>query len=105
MPVDVQEPNEFESENMLKTARMFEAVGSGLGSTELYEVMLQVRRLGEDPVHALKSVRFFGKFFGMFADYYVFECVPQEPAAAEPESESGAALPMLGAGRAQVDNK
>lgn len=88
--MEVQEPNAFESEDMLKTAQMFEAVGSGLGSTELYEVMLQVRRLGEDPDHNLKSVRFFGKMFGLFADYYVFEGVPNEPAPAEEESEEGA---------------
>jgi hypothetical protein len=38
-------------------------------------------------------VRFFGKFFGSHADYYVFECTlkspPDEPEAAAMLSEAG----------------
>ena len=87
MPVKVDEPNTFASEDLVQAANMLEAVGAGMDSQEMYRVMLQLKRLGEDPELKLKSVRFFGKMLGTFADYYIFEA---EPAAQEPESDTGA---------------
>ncbi len=35
--------------------------------------MLAVKKLGEDGKRSVQTVRFFGKFLGLQADYYVFE--------------------------------
>ena len=94
MPVTFDEPNAFESEDLLQHAIMLDAVGAGLDMEEMVRVSLQLKRLGQDPQAKLKSVRFFGKFFGMYADYYVFEGVPKgAPPAAE--SEEGALPPSM----------
>jgi radial spoke head protein 4/6 len=92
MPVSFEEPNTYTSEDMTRSAAMFEALGVGLDAQEMYQVTLQLKHRGEDPAAKLQSVRFFGKFFGMFADYYVFEGTPKNPAPVKAESADGAAL-------------
>ena len=58
----------------------------GLGRAEMYAAMLAVKKLGEDTTRNVATVRFFGKFFGLYADYYVFETTlkdaPEIPEAA-----------------------
>lgn len=76
-PEEVIPPNEYEVDNVLAHAAMFSAVGIGFGTTEWYHIMLSMKRLGEDPVKKLQSIRFFGKFYATSADYYVFECIPK----------------------------
>jgi len=77
-PEEVEPPNEFETENVLADAAMFGAVGVGFTQTEWYNIMLTIKQLGEDPVKLVKTLRFFGKFFGIQNDYYVFEATLQE---------------------------
>lgn len=96
-PEEVEPPNEFETENVLADAAMFGAVGVGFTQTEWYNIMLTIKQLGEDPVKGVKTLRFFGKFFGIKRDYYVFEAtLNEEPEPAEegdpntmPPEESG----------------
>ena len=60
-------------------AALFGLVGAGLGDSEVYRIALAARRLGEHPQHGVATLRFFGKFFGRAADYYVFEAAMREP--------------------------
>lgn len=90
MPIAVHEPNAFECDNMAHLRHMLEAVGQGLSAQEMYGAMLQMKRLGEDPSLALARVRFFGKVFGIFADYYVFEADSKERRAEAAETSEGA---------------
>eukprot|EP00877_Chromochloris_zofingiensis_P003995 jgi/Chrzof1/13597/Cz08g03200.t1 len=83
-PVDVDTPNEYECEDILQDATLFDGLGVGLGRAEMMNVMLAAKKLGEDPKRAVATVRFFGKFLGTHADYYVFETTLQIPPE-EPE--------------------
>lgn len=78
---------QFECEDVWADAQLFDALGVGLGLDEMYNVMLAVKRLGEDPSKGVATVRFMGKFLGLAADYYVFETTlnepPEEPDAGE----------------------
>jgi len=90
-PEALPEPNVFVTEDVVADGNLFAAVGAGLGSVEMYKVMLAMKKLGEDPEKALATVRFFGKFLGTGGDYYVFEATlktPTEPAASEEEDPS-----------------
>ena len=87
----VEPPNEFDTEDLLSGAALLESVGCGLGMKEMYNVMLAVKALGEDPVVKVSTVRFFGKFFGINANYYVFETTLKEPSDAD--EETGDAVP------------
>jgi hypothetical protein len=68
---------------------MLESIGEAMTPEELYGVMLQLKHLGEDPDYKLDDLRFFGKFFGLFRNYYVFEGTPKQRPAAVNESEPG----------------
>ena len=83
----VDPPNEFETEDLMSGAALLESVGCGLGMKEMYNVMLALKALGEDPSAKVATVRFFGKFFGISADYYVFETTLKEPADAAEEAD------------------
>ena len=85
-PVDP--PNEFETEDLMSGAALLESIGCGLGMKEMYNVMLALKSLGEDPSAKVATVRFFGKFFGISANYYVFETTLKEPNAGSEEAES-----------------
>jgi radial spoke head protein 4/6 len=74
---------QYECEDILNDAHLLDSLGVGLGRREMYGVMLAVKQLGEDPKRAVSTVRFFGKFLGIFADYFVFETTLQNP----PEEE------------------
>lgn len=78
-PEEAVPPNDFETENVLADAALYEAVGLGLGKSEMYGVMLALKKLGEDPEKKLATVRFFGKMLGTGGDYYVFESTLTEP--------------------------
>lgn len=86
-PMEATPPNDFETENVVADAAMYDALGLGLSRGEMYGVMLAMKRLGEDPEKKLATVRFFGKMLGTTADYYVFESTLKEPAPA-PEGET-----------------
>lgn len=64
---------QFEADDIIGDAALFDALGVGLGKHEMYNAALAVKKLGEDPKRSVATVRFFGKFFGLHADYYVFE--------------------------------
>lgn len=78
-PIEAEPPNAYETENVLADAALYEAVGLGLGKSEMYGVMLALKKLGEDPEKKLATVRFFGKMLGTGGDYYVFESTLTEP--------------------------
>jgi hypothetical protein len=52
-------------------------------------VRLLMKKLGEDPDLQLQNIRFFGKFFGIYHDYYVVEAVPSNPPQAHVETVEG----------------
>ncbi|PNW83461.1 hypothetical protein CHLRE_05g242550v5 [Chlamydomonas reinhardtii] len=76
-PIDPDAPNEFECEDVEGDGDLLDGLGVGLGRQEMYAAMLAVKRLGEDAKRGVSTVRFFGKFFGTQADYYVFETTLQ----------------------------
>ncbi len=82
--------NEFESEDIVGDATMYQAVGLGLSLSEMYGVMLAVKRLGEEPKRNCGSVRFFGKVLGTNGDYYVFETSIKEHEPEDPPPETPA---------------
>jgi hypothetical protein len=79
---------QYEADDVVGDGNLFDALGVGLGRMEMYNVALAVKRLGEDPKRSVATVRFFGKFFGLHADYYVFETTlkdsPEVPEAPGP---------------------
>ncbi|GLC46426.1 putative splicing factor, arginine/serine-rich 4 [Pleodorina starrii] len=81
-PYPADPPNEFECENMSGASMVLDCLGVGLGREVGLNVALAAKRIGEDPKLAVKSVRFFGKFMGLYADYYVFEVAFKEGAKA-----------------------
>ena len=89
MPVRLRQPNAYECEDVISAGQMFEAVGVALSSEEMYGVALQVKRLGQDPKLKLKAIRFFGKFFGLHGDYYVFQATPTTTPAFAAETQEG----------------
>ena len=83
-------PPQFDSESVAGASVVMDSLGVGLGREEMVNVALTIKRLGEDPKAAAASVRFFGKFLGLYSDYYVFEVLykkaPEVPdAAGEPQ--------------------
>jgi radial spoke head protein 4A len=82
-------PKQYECEDIQGDAALFESLGVGLGRREMVDVALAAKRLGQDPRRGVATVRFFGKFLGTHADYYVFETTLQNPPA-EPEEQPGA---------------
>lgn len=72
-------------------AQLLDAIGVGLGRQEMYNIMLAVKKLGEDPTRGVSSVRFFGKFLGLYSDYYVYETTLQQMPEEEEQPESGEA--------------
>eukprot|EP00951_Prasinocladus_malaysianus_P028269 scaffold257073_cov49-Prasinocladus_malaysianus.AAC.1 len=99
-PREADAPNEFECEDVWRDAQLFDALGVGLGLDEMYNVMLAVKRLGEDPAKGIATVRFMGKFLGITADYYVFETTMNDPPeeAEEGELPDGVAPMEVGSG-------
>jgi len=99
-PREAEAPNEFECEDCWRDAQMFDALGVGLGLDEMYNVMLGVKRLGEDPTKGIATVRFMGKFLGLYSDYYVFETTMNDPPeeAEEGELPEGQAPMEVGTG-------
>ncbi|MCO5578725.1 hypothetical protein L7F22_032570 [Adiantum nelumboides] len=62
--------------DFLSESNYFEAVGVGVGRTESYYIVLASRQLSTKP--RISKVRFFGKFFGLHGNYYVFETNKQQ---------------------------
>lgn len=75
---------------MMKLSWMLDQLGVGLNEEEVYSVQLQLKNLGENPDNKLKHVRFFGKVYGIYKNYYIFEATPEQPAAAIAETDEGA---------------
>eukprot|EP00798_Chlamydomonas_sp_ICE-L_P031212 gene31212-6361_t len=85
-PIEAETPNDYQSEDVLYDAALLDALGVGVGREEMYNVSVAVKALGECPKRKIATVRFFGKFYGLHADYYVFEttlknapAIPQAP--------------------------
>ncbi|GMH45997.1 hypothetical protein BSKO_13961 [Bryopsis sp. KO-2023] len=98
-PVDVEAPNEYECEDVVGDSNLFESVGVGLGQNDMYNVMLMVKQLGEDPKKGVATVRFFGKFLGLYADSYVFETtLRDQPEEEEAKLAEGEVPPEVGNG-------
>eukprot|EP00775_Hariotina_reticulata_P011489 gene11489-11632_t len=79
-------PTPYECEDVLGDAMLLDALSVGLGRAEMMDVAAAVKKLGEDPRKAVATVRFFGKFLGTHADYYVFETTLKSPPE-EPEQK------------------
>ena len=60
-PIPPTAPNDYETENILHQASMYEAAGVGLSRSEMYGVMLCLKKLGENPDNNIDTVRFFGE--------------------------------------------
>eukprot|EP00210_Caulerpa_lentillifera_P007584 g7244.t1 len=81
-PFEITPPNEYECNDILGDGALLEALGVGLPREEMYEVALMSKLLGEDPSQSVSTIRFFGKFYGLERNYYVFETTLKE----EPET-------------------
>jgi hypothetical protein len=57
---------------------MLPLCGIGVPKNEMLEVLLVMKRLGGDAAKNIKELRFFGKFFTLKGQYYVFECSMNE---------------------------
>ncbi|CAG9467505.1 unnamed protein product [Pedinophyceae sp. YPF-701] len=90
---DTEPPNDFECEDVMQHAHMLDLVGCGLNRTEMYGVMMAMRKLGEDPNIKAATVRFFGKILGTHADYYVFETTLKEAPGGEDEALAPGEVP------------
>jgi hypothetical protein len=86
---------QYECEDILRDADLFDALGVGLGRADMMAVSLAAKKLGEDPKKGVATVRFFGKFLGTHADYYVFETTLQTPPEI-PEQTLGEFKPLEG---------
>ncbi|KAJ9471854.1 Flagellar radial spoke protein 4 [Diplonema papillatum] len=87
------EPEEEEPEDkgeladVTREQEVFNSVGMGLPAAEAYRLMVSLKRLlDREP---LKSVRFFGKIFGIRGDYHVAEAEVDPEREAEPAEEAG----------------
>jgi len=72
--------------NLMETAQFFEDNCVGLGREETFRIFLSLKTLSES--HPLKTVRFWGKIFGIESNYLVAEAEykeGEEPRAPEPE--------------------
>jgi len=58
--------------NCLHLAYIFEQAGIGIGREDMFRMFLAMKQLTRD--YALVSIRFWGKLFGIDANYYVVEC-------------------------------
>ncbi|KAG0603721.1 hypothetical protein M758_10G116300 [Ceratodon purpureus] len=72
---------------MLMDSVFFDACGCGIGRMDTYLVILALKQLGDDPKFGVETVRFFGKFFGINNNYYVFEGTAKEGAEGDEEEE------------------
>ncbi|GLI63341.1 hypothetical protein VaNZ11_006263 [Volvox africanus] len=113
-PYPADPPNEFEVENMSGAAMVLDCLGVGLGRETGINIALAAKRIGEDPKLAVKSVRFFGKFLGLYADYYVFEvafkgrsdaAAPAAPAPAEGQANAAPAADTAGTAAPEVPSE
>lgn len=97
-PIASEPPNDYVGQDVAGDALLFDAVGVGLGVSEMYGVMLAQKKLGDEPATGIATIRFFGKFFGLYSDYYVFETtlktkpeIPSAPESSTPyEANTGA---------------
>ncbi|KAF5843246.1 radial spokehead-like protein [Dunaliella salina] len=94
-PIESEATNDYEAEDVVGNGRLFDALGVGLGTHEMYNIALTLKKLGEDPKRGVQNVRFFGKFFGLYADYYVFETtindmptIPEAPEGSVPYEDN-----------------
>jgi radial spoke head protein 4A len=55
MPMDA--PNEYNTDDILGAAGLFEALGAGLGRGEMADIALAAKRLGQDPRRGVATVR------------------------------------------------
>jgi len=79
-------------------AAYLEWAGVSLGRTETFRLHQALKRLAnEQPV---RQLRFFGKFLGLNADYYVAECLqdPEEEGEEDAKDGSGTTLEPAGTG-------
>ena len=77
---------------MNKLSWIMDQLGVALSEEELYGVQLQLKKLGETPDCKLKHVRFFGKAYGIYKNYYVFEGTPEQPTPTTQETAEGTGL-------------
>ncbi|KAG2495962.1 hypothetical protein HYH03_005892 [Edaphochlamys debaryana] len=99
-PFEADLPNDYECENMTAAATVLDCLGVGLGRELGTNLALAAKRIGEDPKLGVKTVRFFGKFLGLYSDYYVFEVTFKKPAEPEKAPAPAAADKGQEAGKA-----
>ncbi len=80
---------------MLAAGTVLDCLGVGLGRETAISIALAAKRIGEDPKAAVRTVRFFGKFLGLYSDYYVFE-VAYKAKPATTEQPEGALMRARG---------
>jgi len=93
-------PADFETENLVADAAMFEAAGVGLSAGEMYGVMLAIKRLGGNEDNKVDTARFFGKILGTGADYYVFETHLKDYEKGEEKEPAEGEIPAEASGEA-----
>merc|ERR1719376_1220852 len=77
--------------NVMELAANFEQAGIGLGKEEMFRILLSLKHLID--AYPLQTVRFWGKIFGLHANYIIAEVMyregEEEDEAEEEEEEKG----------------
>lgn len=74
--------------NLMELNYYFEQAGVGLGREETFRIWLSLKQLVDK--HALESIRFWGKVFGIEQNYYIAEVQFQEGKDDDGEAEAEA---------------
>jgi radial spoke head protein 4A len=83
--MEADEEVEIPFPNLMEIMSYFEQGGIGLGKDETYRIFLALKQLTKD--HPLSSVRFWGKIYGIEANYIIAEAEYQEGQGEEDEEE------------------
>eukprot|EP00892_Ulva_mutabilis_P000881 jgi/Ulvmu1/10794/UM069_0028.1 len=95
---EVPEPGEytfFEPEDPEEGLRLLSPCGAGVPKLEVTQILLTMKQLGGSDDYKVEALRFFGKFYTLKGQYYVFECRmmerPEKEEVEEPELAPGEA--------------
>jgi len=94
-PVEEPEIDVTRVANVYKTANLLQQVGVSLGEEETYKLQLACKQLSLQH-EGFVEPRFFGKFYGSNADYWVVEAKEAEPSERPEDAEETAESPGEG---------
>ena len=84
------DPISTQVQDLMAESRVYQWAGIGFGEQETYRLQKSIKKLAAAKPH--KSIRFFGKIYGISKDYYIVECtgdVAEEEGEEPPAGEGG----------------